>query len=127
MVRSIAGSTTADASSIASASTKTTTGPSTPGRRHRRRLRRRRPFRSRRPRHRRPLPRLHLPPPQRRSPRNSPRPLYSLDEFVGPGEERSPSLFEASIPPELALSAFSLLRGGDLFERRKKPSRTDPT
>jgi hypothetical protein len=51
----------------------------------------------------------------------------SLDEFVGPGEERSPSVFEASIPKELALSAFSLLRGGDLFERKQKPARTDPS
>jgi hypothetical protein len=51
--------------------------------------------------------------------------LYSLDEFVGTGEERSPSLFEADIPRELALNAFSLLRGGDLFERKQKPPRTD--
>jgi hypothetical protein len=51
---------------------------------------------------------------------------YSLDEFVGPGEERSPSVFESSIPKELALSAFSLLRGGDLFERKQKPPRTEP-
>lgn len=53
--------------------------------------------------------------------------MFSLDEFVGPGEERSPSLFEASIPPELALSAFSLLRGGDLFEQKQKPKPTDPS
>jgi hypothetical protein len=53
------------------------------------------------------------------------RRTISLDEFVGPGEERSPSLFEASVPRELALTAFTLLRGGDLFERKLKPARTD--
>ncbi len=53
--------------------------------------------------------------------------MISLDEFIGPGEERSPSLFEASIPPELALSAFSILRGGDLFQRRQPPPRTEPS
>jgi hypothetical protein len=49
---------------------------------------------------------------------------YSLDEFIG-GEERSPSLFEADIPKELALPAFSLLRGGDLFLSNKKPPATE--
>lgn len=52
--------------------------------------------------------------------------MTSLDEFIGPGEERSPTLFEPSIPPELALPAFTLLRGGDLFERKGKPPRTAP-
>ena len=69
----------------------------------------------------------------------------SLDEFVGDGEGRSADLFDVSAgakhwqaklasmgkkPPgrlDLALSAFSLIRGGDLFERpNKKKSRTDP-
>lgn len=69
----------------------------------------------------------------------------SLDEFVGDGEARSADPFDvgsaskswekklaslgkkASGRPDLALPAFSLIRGGDLFERpRARRSRTDP-
>lgn len=72
----------------------------------------------------------------------------SLDEFVGAGDERAPSLLDLSprskdwqqrlgafsrqgAPPltasQLALPAFTLVRGGDLFERPKRElRRTDP-
>lgn len=71
----------------------------------------------------------------------------SLDEFVGEGEARAASPLELdprskdwqrrlaalpkqARPPEpsdLALSAFTLIRGGDLFERAKaRIARTDP-
>jgi hypothetical protein len=67
----------------------------------------------------------------------------SLDEFVGGGEERSASPFDVGAqarnwekrlsslgkkppsPLDLALPAFSLVRGGDLFERKTKPARTE--
>jgi hypothetical protein len=78
----------------------------------------------------------------RRSPASA-----SLDEFVGDGEERAATpldlspkskdwqkrlgvLAKTATPPtasDLALTAFSLVRGGDLFERpKKKKERTPP-
>jgi hypothetical protein len=66
---------------------------------------------------------------------------HALDEFVGDGEERAASPLDLkskdwqkrlasfskkASASELALSAFSLVRGGDLFERKSKPARTDP-
>lgn len=69
----------------------------------------------------------------------------SLDEFVGDGEARSADPFDVSTAakswekklaslgkqstgrPDLALPAFSLIRGGDMFERpRGRKPHTDP-
>ena len=67
---------------------------------------------------------------------------FSLDEFVGDGDGREASPLELSrnpqawqdkltkvarrqtTPRELALSAFTLIRGGDLFESNRRPAPT---
>ncbi len=68
-------------------------------------------------------------------------PATSLDEFVGRGADRAADPIDLAVaakqweakigarkrgPSPLAISAFSLIRGGDLFERKGKPARSDP-
>lgn len=67
---------------------------------------------------------------------------HALDEFVGDGADRAAEELDLAVaarkweqkvgaaskrgPSALALPAFTLLRGGDLFERTGKPKRSDP-
>ncbi len=68
-------------------------------------------------------------------------PSTSLDEFVGDGADRAAEPIDLAVaakrwedrvgaakrrgPSPLAISAFSLIRGGDLFERKGTPPRSD--
>jgi hypothetical protein len=68
---------------------------------------------------------------------------HPLDEFVGDGADRAAETIDLAVaarkweqkvgaaakrgPSALALPAFTILRGGDLFERTGKPKRSDPT